>query len=164
MIHKQYLPEGSLIDTEQNKKATSSIAALRYAMENKITLEGRVTLCDAAHNLIVKLGDFTGEIARSEAALGIDEGMVREIAVISRVGKAVAVKVLAIEECGDTVSIRLSRRKAQEEAQGYLLNTLNPGDIIPARVTHLEPFGAFVDVGCGNISLIGIENISVLRC
>ena len=32
-----------------------------------------------------------------------------------------------------------------------------------ARVTHLEPFGAFVDVGCGVTSLIGIEHISVSR-
>lgn len=35
--------------------------------------------------------------------------------------------------------------------------------MIPACVTHLEPFGAFVDVGCGVVSFIGIENISVSR-
>ena len=35
--------------------------------------------------------------------------------------------------------------------------------MIPARVTHLEPFGAFVDAGCGVPSLIGIENLSVSR-
>ena len=35
--------------------------------------------------------------------------------------------------------------------------------MIEARVTHLEPFGAFVDVGCGVSSLIGIETISVSR-
>jgi len=40
---------------------------------------------------------------------------------------------------------------------------LRCGDVISARVTHLEPFGAFVDMGCGIISLIGIENISVSR-
>ena len=33
------------------------------------------------------------------------------------------------------------------------------GTILPATVTHLEPFGAFVDVGCGVVYLIGIENI-----
>ena len=38
-----------------------------------------------------------------------------------------------------------------------------PGDIIDVRVTHLEPFGAFVDAGCGIVSLIGIENLSVSR-
>ena len=30
-------------------------------------------------------------------------------------------------------------------------------------MTHLEPFGAFVDAGCGVPSLIGIENLSVSR-
>lgn len=30
-------------------------------------------------------------------------------------------------------------------------------------MTHLEGFGAFVDVGCGVVSLIGIENCSVSR-
>ena len=39
----------------------------------------------------------------------------------------------------------------------------NPGDIIPARVTHLEQFGCFVDVGCGIPSLIPIDAISVSR-
>ena len=37
------------------------------------------------------------------------------------------------------------------------------GDIINARVTHLEPFGAFVDIGCGIPSLIPIDLISVSR-
>ena len=40
---------------------------------------------------------------------------------------------------------------------------LTPGEIIDSRVTHLEPFGAFVDVGCGIISLLSIDCISVSR-
>ena len=44
-----------------------------------------------------------------------------------------------------------------------MLAGLRPGMVIPAVVTHLEPFGAFVDIGCGVPSLIGIENISVSR-
>lgn len=38
-----------------------------------------------------------------------------------------------------------------------------PGDIIPARVTHLESFGAFVDIGCGVISMLPIDCMSVSR-
>lgn len=164
MLKGNFLPEGSLIDTEENKRNTATIAALRLAMENNITIEGRVTLCDAAHNLVVKLGKFTGIVPRCDAAIGIDEGMVREIAVISRVGKPVAVKVVSVEllENGD-LNLMLSRKAAQEESIDYLLHNLKAGDIIPARITHLESFGAFVDIGCGNISLIGIENISVSR-
>ena len=37
------------------------------------------------------------------------------------------------------------------------------GDIIPARVTHLESFGAFVDIGCGVSSLLSVDSISVSR-
>ena len=42
-------------------------------------------------------------------------------------------------------------------------DTLCPGDILPARITHLENFGAFVDIGCGIISLLSIDCISVSR-
>ncbi len=37
------------------------------------------------------------------------------------------------------------------------------GDILPATVTHLEKFGAFVDIGCGIPSLLPIDTISVSR-
>lgn len=35
--------------------------------------------------------------------------------------------------------------------------------MITARVTHLESFGCFVDIGCGITSLIPIDSISVSR-
>ena len=43
------------------------------------------------------------------------------------------------------------------------VRTLASGDIIDAKVTHLEQFGAFVDIGCGIPSLIPIDAISVSR-
>ena len=43
------------------------------------------------------------------------------------------------------------------------INKLSPGDIIPARITHLEQFGAFADIGCGIASLLPIDFISVSR-
>ena len=43
------------------------------------------------------------------------------------------------------------------------ISLLTPGDLIPARITHLESFGAFVDIGCGIISLLSIDCISVSR-
>ena len=162
-MERQYLPEGMLINTEHNKKNVASLGALRNAMEKGEIVEGRVVLCDAAHNLIVKLGSFTGMVKRNDAALGLEEGSVREIAVISRVGKPIAVTITDIEAQDGEVKISLSRRAAQERAQAYMLDSLSPGDVIPARITHLEPFGAFVDIGCGIVSLIGIENISVSR-
>ena len=164
MYRDLYLPEGSLLHTEKNKRACAGLQAMMQAMESRMVLEGKVLLCDAAHDLTVEMGGYIGVIPRGEAAIGIEEGLTREIAVISRVGKTVAFHITGIETAPDgRVSPRLSRKSAQQEAMRHLLSTLEPGDIIPARVTHLEPFGAFVDIGCGNVSLIGIENISVSR-
>ena len=43
------------------------------------------------------------------------------------------------------------------------MNTLSPGDILPCTVTHIEPFGAFCDVGCGISALLPIDCMSVSR-
>jgi len=43
------------------------------------------------------------------------------------------------------------------------ISKLTPGDVINARVTHLESFGAFADIGCGVIALLPIDAISVSR-
>ena len=52
---------------------------------------------------------------------------------------------------------------AQEEALGYLLHDIPTGTVLPAVVTHLDRFGAFCDIGCGNVSLLSIEHISISR-
>ena len=52
---------------------------------------------------------------------------------------------------------------AQERCRKDYLSRLVPGDVIPGRVTHLEPFGCFVDIGCGLPSMIPIDQISVSR-
>jgi len=163
MPQRQYLPEGFLIDSEKNRVYTSSVGGLEKAMSENIILEARAIRCDPSHNLLVDLGGVFGIIPRNETAMGISCGTTREIAVISRVGRPVCFKVTGISTIGDRPRITLSRRAAQEEAMNHFLSCLRAGDIIPARITHLEPFGAFVDIGCGNTSLIGIENISVSR-
>ena len=43
------------------------------------------------------------------------------------------------------------------------LDALQPGDILPCTVTHIEPFGAFCDVGCGISALLPIDCMSVSR-
>jgi small subunit ribosomal protein S1 len=47
--------------------------------------------------------------------------------------------------------------------QKHYISQLSPGDIVDARVTHLETFGAFCDIGCGCVSLLPIDTISVSR-
>lgn len=158
-----FLPEGRLLHTPENAAACGDRDSLSRAMGLGIVLEGTALLCDEKHDLLVRVGPFTGRIPREETALGIADGSTRDIAILSRVGKPVSFLVEALEERDGELCPLLSRRKAQEKALEYLLTHWVPGQIVPATVTHLEPFGAFVDVGCGVPSMIGVERLSVSR-
>lgn len=160
----KYLPEGQLINTIENKNAQKSIFSLQEAMTHNKILEARAIICDNEHNLIVDLPCIRGIIPRSEGAIGIDTGNTRDIALISKVNKPVCFKVTNIttDKNNEPIAI-LSRRAVQLECMQEYISKLKPGDVIPARVTHLEQFGCFVDVACGIPSLIPIDTISVSR-
>lgn len=164
MITTNFNPEGALLDTPENQAALSSVQGLLQAQAAGRILEARVSMCDSSHNLWVNLPCMKGMIPREEGALGIAEGELRDIALIARVGKPVCFCVLRIEkdENGTPYAV-LSRRMVQEQCSEKFHSRLQPGDIIPARVTHLEPFGAFVDIGCGIVSMVPIDAISVSR-
>jgi len=160
----RYLPEGRLINTTENRSAMRDICSLERAMEEKTILEARALLCDSQHNIIVDLGCMKGIIRRENGAKGIPEGTVKDIAIISRVGKPVCFIVERIlNDAHGTPYALLSRRAVQERCAEEYISSLRPGDIIDARVTHLEPFGAFVDIGAGLPSMISIDSISVSR-
>lgn len=164
VLTRFFPPEGRLLHTPENQTACSTAAGLHQAMEDGTVLEGIALLCDAAHNLTIALGNgISGTIPREEAALGIAEGTTRDIAILSRVGRPVSFLVESVEEQDGKPHPVLSRRKAQRLALDALLTNTRPGTILPAVVSHLEPFGAFVDLGCGIVSMLGIENISVSR-
>ncbi len=160
----RFKPEGKILNSESNLKAMTTPAALAAAMENGTILEARATVCDSSHNLIVDLGCMNGVIPREECALGIAQGTTRDIAIISRVGKPVCFNVTKI--CSDRHGIpyaTLSRRAVQQQCMEQYISALRPGDVIDGRVTHLEQFGAFVDIGCGIPSLMSIDTMSVSR-
>ncbi len=159
---RRFLPEGRLLETEENRARCSTLEGLAQALAEEAVLEGTALLCDENHDLLVKVGSFMGRIPREEAALGIAEGTTRDIAILSRVGKAVSFTVKAIEGSAEP-QLLLSRRRAQELAMEHILEHWEPGLVVPATVTHLEPFGAFVDIGCGAPSMIGVERLSVSR-
>ena len=158
-----YKPEGMLIDTAANKQAFHSLSALQEAHAAGRILESRAIVCDSQHNLIVDMGAYRGMIPREEGALGISDGSTRDIAIISRVNKPVCYRITGFSFNPDGVVIPLlSRRAVQQECMDSYITKLTPGDVIDARVTHLEAFGCFVDIGCGIPSLIPIDSISVL--
>ena len=160
----QYKPEGMLISTFENSELISSEKGLERALEKQIIIEAPATLCDQDFNLHVSLGgNIQGIIPRCEVQYPSCEE-VKDIAILTRVGKPVCFKVIgfAKNSYGEKTAI-LSRRAAQKECYENYIATLMPGDIIPSKITHMESFGAFVDIGCGIISLLSIDSISVSR-
>ncbi|HAS78668.1 MAG TPA: RNA-binding protein [Ruminococcus sp.] len=160
----KFYPEGCLIHTADNRNSLKSVSALQDSMIQGKILEARAVICDNEHNLIVDLPDAKGIIPREEGAVGISDGSTRDIALISKVNKPVCFRVMNIskDENGQTVAF-LSRRSVQQSCIDNYISKLSAGDIIPAKVTHLEQFGCFVDIGCGIPSLIPIDAISVSR-
>ncbi|MCL2023256.1 MAG: S1 RNA-binding domain-containing protein [Oscillospiraceae bacterium] len=155
----KFVPEGDLLNTAENIRACSSETTLRLARDEGRILESRALLCDNAHNLHVSFEGLRGVIPRHEGAVGIDSGTTRDVALLARVNKPV--QFMVEKFCGDTVY--LSRRAAQLACCKEYLSTLEAGDIIPATVTHLEPFGAFCDVGAGISALLPVSCLCVSR-
>jgi small subunit ribosomal protein S1 len=158
-----FRPEGALLHTPENREYLATPQGLERAMREGAIIEGNVTLCDSRLCLHVDLGCAEGPLEAEDAVYCRTGERRKDIAIISRVGKPIATRILAIERKGGKTVARLSRRLAQESCLGHLMATLRAGDIIPARVTHLEPFGAFLDVGCGVSSLLSVDCISVSR-
>ena len=158
-----YLPEGALLSTAENQEYISSLSGLERAMVDGRILEATVSLCDSTFRLHVDLGGICGIIEREETVFCRTGESIKDIAIITRVGKPVAFKVKGFKRENGRIVATLSRRAAQEECQNHFLSALCSGDIIPAKVTHLESFGAFVDIGCGLSSLLTVDNISVSR-
>ena len=155
---KEYLPEG------KGRRGNMRIEEILGAMERGDIIEARVTMCDRRYNLHVELGEeIYGLIPREESQLPPEGEGIKDIAILTRVGKTVAVKVIDVRMGGGAPFFILSRRMAQAECMREYIDRLLPGDVIPARITHLESFGAFLDVGCGICSLLSIDSISVSR-
>ena len=118
---------------------------------------------DENRALRLNLGSALGVIPHEECAWGVREGNVRDVALITRVGRTVCFTVQALDETTRPPVATLSRAQAQQMCKTEYLDLLLPGDVLSARVTRLEPFGAFCDVGCGISALMPIDCMSVSR-
>ena len=159
------MPENKLYPPEGLRPPSSfTLQSLREAMEQNTVLEDRVLRCDAGHNLLLSLGGIQARIPREEVLSPWISGAQRDIAVLSRVGKPACFLVTALraDEKGAPTAL-LSRRAVQERAMDFFLEHLRPGSVVTAVVTHLESFGAFLDIGCGIVAMLPIEHISVSR-
>lgn len=160
IIMSNYLPEGY----QTSQPLFRSLSSVQEAMSSSRIVEARAIVCDSDHNLIVDLGCMKGVIPRIECAIGIDDGSTRDIAIISKVNKPVSFVITDVksDEKFKPYAV-LSRRAVQKRCQREYIDTLQPGDVIKGKITHMEPFGCFVDIGCGIVSLLPIDAISVSR-
>ena len=158
MSIQKYKPEGF-----DGTEPDYSHSVIEKALLTGQILEGRAVKCDSDGNLTVSLGKYIGVIPRYLSTVGAKRGETKDIAILSRVNKSVAFKVIGFQYENDPSKLLLDRCSAQEEALAYMLKNYRKGDIIDAKITHIEPFGVFADIGCGIVGLLSIENISVSR-
>ena len=158
MMHA-YRTEGSY-----RSAARMTAAELRAAMASREILQSTALAFDTQRQLRFELGGVKAVMPFVQCADGAENGTVRDIAVLTRVGRPTCfvIESLDTDETGQPV-YRLSRAEAQRMCKADYLDALQPGDILPCMVTHIEPFGAFCDVGCGISALLPIDCMSVSR-
>ena len=129
--------------TEGNYRSADRLspAELRAAIASREILQSTALAFDTQRQLRFDLGGVKAVMPFGQCADGAESGSVRDIAVLTRVGRPTCFVIEGMET-GDT---------------------LQPGDILPCTVTHIEPFGAFCDVGCGISALLPIDCMSVSR-
>lgn len=161
---QNFKPEGQLIATPSNRAILSSPTSLHEAFLTGETVEARALLCDKNHDLRIDLGCMYGIIPHDEGAVGISDGSVRDIALISRVNKPVMFRILGFRrDSNDREYAVLSRRAVQQDCLDNYISKLRPGDVVEAKVAHMESFGVFLDIGAGINGLLPIDSISVSR-
>ena len=157
---KMFKPEGMHWEVKNNY----TIEEIQNAQKNKETLEAKVLKCDDKLNLILDLGDkITGIIKYNDIEYSPFGKITRSVSIMAKVGKSVKFKVGCIYKRNDEYTIECSRANAQKECYDEYVSKLVPGDIIQARVLHVEKYGMFCDIGCGLVGLLPIENVSILR-
>ena len=152
--------------TEGNYRSAARLSAaeLRAAMASHEILQATALAFDTQRQLRFDLGGVRAVMPFVQCADGAENGTVRDIAVLTRVGRPTCFVVQALDTDEDGQPFyRLSRAEAQRMCKADYLDTLSPGDILPCTVTHIEPFGAFCDVGCGISALLPIDCMSVSR-
>lgn len=154
-----YKPEGF----ERLAKQIEKKDVERAATTGEI-LSGYVVKCDQNLTLMVKIADdIEGEILFEDLEYSPYGDVSKPIAAISKVGKVVNFKVLSYTTEDGVMKAKLSRKASMQEAFENFVDKLEPGEIVDAKITHIEKYGAFCDIACGLTYLLPIENFCVTR-
>ena len=136
-MQNKYRPEGSYIRTPENREYITSPDGLdRAAVQGRI-LEATALLCDSSMRLHVDLYGVRGIIEPSEAAYDPSGASIKDIAIITRVGKPVCFKVIGRDVDRDGEYYRLYR--------SFDVNTRTLGEIC---VNRFKVGSTVNDFGC----------------
>lgn len=159
------MPENKLFPPEGLRAMPEfSLRFLKESQETAAVLEAIPLRCDTHQTLHFCLNGIPAQMPREKAIAPWISGSSKPLSLITRVGKPTCFTVESIhsDEKGAPL-ICLNRRIVQENAMDWFLEHLQPGMVLTCCVTHLESFGAFLDIGCGVIAMLPIEHISVAR-
>lgn len=156
--NKLFLPEGLRNVPEL------SLPLLKEVMESGAVLEAIPQRCDIDQTLHFRLNGIHAQMIREKSIAPWISGANRAISTISRVGKPTCFTVESVDsDAKGAPIVWLNRRIVQEQAMDWFLAHLQPGMVLTCCVTHLETFGAFLDIGCGIVAMLPVEHISVSR-
>ena len=127
-------------------------------------LQSTALAYDTDRRLRFELGGMRGIMPFADCVDAAPGETVKDIAVLTRVGRPTCFVILGTEsdENGEEYYL-LSRAEAQRRCRAQYLDTLEAGSVIPCTVTHIENFGAFCDIGCGALGLLGTRRICMSR-
>ncbi len=135
---------------EQSKTSKKNLLS---KIEKGQVVRGRVTnITD--FGAFVDIGGITGLVHLSE----LSWKKINHPSEVVAIGDQVKVQVLQIDEEKGRVSLGL--KQTQEDPWRKAVKKLSVGSIVKAKVTHLVPYGAFVEVEKGIEGLIHISELS----
>jgi ribosomal protein S1 len=93
----------------------------------------------------------------------VDVGRVEDLSIF--LGQPMLCEVLELDRVKKRVLVsrRAVLEKEQTAARAEAVRSLEPGSKVKGRVTRIEPFGAFVQIGPGLEGLVHVSNISRSR-
>jgi small subunit ribosomal protein S1 len=121
-------------------------------------VEARITGVNTG-GLEARIGPVSAFLPASQVSLSREDDLSQFL------NRVIVCEVLEVDPSRKRVL--LSRRKVLEEERDenrkQLVGAITPGQVITGRVTRVEKFGAFVDLGAGVEGLVHVSNISRKR-
>lgn len=146
----------------QIHKENMALASIKDAINKKEILEAQVKSCDANNTLTLVLGrNIIGKIPFEEIEYSLTGKETKTASATSKVGRHIKFIPVEVDETTKPITVICSRKAAQKECYDNYISKLIPGDIIDARIIKIVSYGAFCDIGCGIVSLLPTNNISV---